>query len=236
MYTYIAMTVKGKKDLTENCLRTLSRTLERDKIHALAIVDASSPADQIDQIELRGWLGNSTLLLDYKVEEGCGIVYGWNRAIDNLIALTPNIDKEQVNLWILNNDVVFRKPGWLDRLNDRLSQPGTGVVGSTSMSVFGHNFSTGGIWGFNLAKAVEVAEDGKILDERLNYCCQDVDISIRLAKVGLPPTHVPGTEYVEDPYLEHAISKTVMDIGYSRVMEIRAVEEQILIEKHGKRG
>lgn len=237
MQTFIAMTVKGRYDLTKNCLTTMGQTLREDQIDAISLVDATpaSDTDQIDVDKMREWLGSGAETISY-VNQPCKIVEGWNLSIAELIKLFPNSRHEEVNVWIVNNDVWFRKLGWLDRLNARLNQPGTGIVGSYSMSVFGHTFSTGGIWGFNLANALKVAENGKILDERLNYCCQDVDISIRLANIGLPPTHVPDTEYGPDPYLEHGISKTVMqDLGHDRVMSIRSEEEKILIDKHGRK-
>lgn len=241
----IVMTYKGRKDLTKQCLQGLVRTLDRPAV--LSLVDAGEGAEVVTDKELQEWLGvkQEGAIFDGNLRgyflsrwPSYRITESWNIGItsieDELKRLW--VSPEQVTIWVLNNDVVFNRPGWLSSLETRLDVPGTGLVGSSAMSVFGHPFVTGGIWGFNLAVGKSVAENGKILDERLNYCCQDVDISIRVAKAGYVITHVPDVELSSQPMITHLVSQTMYTLEpESTVLEKRKAEFDILIQKHGRR-
>jgi len=224
----IAMTVLGRQDLTDRCLKTAAETIG-DEIVKICLVDAGEGRDKTNVERLYASVANSGIVLMYVHKPACGISDGWNTAMGKLSGWPD------VNCWVLNNDVEFRKAGWLKLLEDRLRVPGTGMVGCYGMSVFGWPFVTGGIWGFRL-DAVPT-EGGKILDERFNYSLQEVDLSIRLAKMGYAVTHVPGLEHGDDPYLVHGISQTGLSLHGSEVQlrKLREPERRAFIDKWGRK-
>ncbi len=235
----IVMTVRGRKDLTEQCLRSMVATLGSEQV-LLSLVDAGEGEDKIvPSRELNFWIGglNGPMIETYFHESGCGISRGWNLALERVHHFWC---EDEINCWLLNNDVVFKKTGWLKLLADRLAVPGTGMVGCYGMSVFGHAFVTGGIWGFRYSDAAALAsvEGGKILDEgRFNLSLQDVDLSLRFAKAGYTVTHVPGLEFGEDPYMVHAISSTGLKLHGSEaaLRKLREPERRAFIDKWGRK-
>lgn len=238
MINAIAMTVRGRKDLTKQCLNTLNNTLEEETV-VVSLVDAGEGEDRISRYgELDAWMDllngyRTVMLMEYV--PGTSISQGWNLAMQ-ILALYWN--PEETNCWLLNNDVVFKKPGWLKLLADRLAVPGTGMVGCYGMSVFGHPFVTGGIWGFRLCDALRLAENGKILDEEhFNLSLQDVDLSLRFVKAGFTVTHVSGIEFGEDPYLVHGISQTGLALHGSEtaLRKLREPERRAFIDKWGRK-
>jgi GT2 family glycosyltransferase len=230
----VIMTVKGRKDLTERCVRSFAATTSEDE-RTLLLADGSEYEDRVTHEEWMTWFPRSVLL-----PVPCpntNISQGWNAGIQFWMRIKPDMTNDRI--WLLNNDVVFRKPGWLKLLSDRLDVPGTGMVGAYTMSVFGLPFATGGIWGFPFGVAMQVAEEGytkKVLDERFNLSCQDVDLSVRIANAGYTVTHVPDIEFGNDPYLLHGISQTVSQ-GHSpeELYKMREPERKLLIDKHGRR-
>ena len=235
----IIMTVRGRKDLTAQCLRSMVATLDGEQV-LLSLVDAGEGSEKIlYSQELNVWLGglNGPVIETYFHEPGCGISTGWNIAIERANHYWHN---EEMNCWLLNNDVVFKKPGWLKLLAGRLAVPGTGMVGCYGMSVFGHPFVTGGIWGFRYfdASALVLAEGGgDILDEHFDKSLQDVDLSLRFAKAGYTVTHVPGLEHGEDPYMVHSVSSTGLTLHGSEaaLRKLREPERRAFIDKWGRK-
>lgn len=232
MKQVIAMTVKGKKDLTRECLKTMSATVGRDTEIELVIVDATPARDScIMHSDLSQWLTDN-FLSDISYYPGLGISASWNECFDMLDAEKPTM------VWVVNNDVIFKRAGWLDLMIDRLADPSMAMVGAYSMSVFGHGFVTGGVWGFKLQDALSIVDaNGNILDESMNSSMQDVDLSVRFEKAGRGITHVPGIEYGDEPYVVHAISQTQLaEHGtMNKLYEIRAQERRFFIDKHGRK-
>lgn len=233
---YVVMTVKGRRDLTETCFRTMGETLVGEKLPIIVLIDAGRESEEKVWLEdIREWYDLSKLepVCIFR-GEGFGISEAWNFGIQLVAKRIKPSDQDLI--WLLNNDVTFKRSGWLKALEDRLLIPGTGMVGTSAMSVFGLPFATGGIWGFRLPVALQVAEDGEILDERLNWSCQDVDLSLRIAKAGYTVTHVPGIEWGENPMMLHGISQTMLsDRSLHELYKMREPERRILIDKHGRR-
>lgn len=238
----ILMTVKNQKGLTDQCLQTMLYTAGSE-IDYVSFVDGSDDDQTFSAESISALLFPTIQRKVMFAQKKCTISEGWNEALSLLInRLTLEFNpkdsgfRTDVNIWYLNNDVVFVKRDWLRTLADRLEVEGTGLVGSSAMSVFGHPFATGGIWGTTLKIALEVAEEGKVLDERLNFAYQDVDLSVRIAKAGYVVTHVPNVELGDDPMMKHLVSKTVYaNEGESNVMNVRAKEAEIFVQKHGRR-
>lgn len=234
---FIVMTVKGRRDLTETCFRTMKETLLPDEDPHIVLIDAATEVeDKVWYDDLKSYYDTTGLRPVYLFhKDGFGISKAWNEGIQlsEMAAIKPMGDDL---VWLLNNDVAFKRSGWLTALSDRLLVPGTGMVGTYGMSVFGLPFVTGGIWGFRLSVALEVAEDGKVLDERLNWSCQDVDLSVRIAKAGYTVTHVPGIEWGENPMLVHGISQTMLsERPLHELYKMREPERRVLIDKHERR-
>lgn len=231
---FVIMTVKGRKDLTEECLRSMVRTL--DLPIGFVLVDAGvGPEERFGLGVMEDVFQNKEYVYWYLHEfMVCNIPEGWNYGLRLLDYHRAVSEPDRTNVWLLNNDVTFHRRGWLSMLANRLREGHTGMAGSTAASVFGLGFASGGIWGFRWDAAMEVAEEGKVLDERLNYCCQDVDLSQRMRKAGWEFSHVPELEHREGPYLIHMESQTVSATGNERLRELRAPERRILIDKHGR--
>src|SRR3972149_8784262 len=226
----IIMTVKGQKHLTRQCLRGLFETARRD--FKLIIVDAGEDSERFLPADWHDIEGEFEVLIHPKM----AISAAWNEGMASILKTQPNLFTEECDIWLLNNDVIFHRPVWFDLLSLRLNDSDVGMVGTSSMSLFGHPFVTGGIWGFNLANALEIAEDGRILDEQLNYSCMDVDLSIRFSRAGYLVTHVPGIEWGPDPMITHLISQTVYaNEGMREVFKKREPERRRIIDKHGRK-
>lgn len=226
---YVVMTVKGNQKLTKDCLKSLAKTIDADQIEELIVVDAGFGEERFNERD-------ESLNIPKIPTVQCmhranvGISEGWNIGIEHIAV---KADRTKSFVWLLNNDVIFNHKGWIEALSGRLSVAGCGIVGSTTASVFGHGFASGGIWGFRLDTALKVAENGKVLDERMNYAFQDVDLSVRLAKEGYEVTHALGVELGADPMMTHLGSQTT---GLSeKSQQLRKEEERIFLEKHGRR-
>ena len=222
----LVMTVKERKDLSRDCLCTMRETLL--SLVPLYIVDASTN-NPLTQVEIKAWYGQEA---EYLENASYGIVAGWNRGMDKVWEKHPDAD-----VWLVNNDVVFKRQGWLDRLSNRLNiSPDVGVIGDYCNILFGHKFASGGVWGFNLARARGLAENGKILDEQLNFCGQDVDICIRMMKAGFEVNFAEGMEYGPDPYILHLESATMRTSHQqAELYKLREPERKRIIDKHGRK-
>jgi len=234
--TAIVMTVKGRQDLTEACLRSMVKTL--DEVISFVLIDAGIGKDRFsldllfdlldpcENIPKGGW--------HYRNAD-CNIPQGWNYGLN--VVQEAGYDPDVTNVWLLNNDVVFKKSGWLSQLDMKLEESGVGLVGTYGMSVFGWPFVTGGIWGFKLSDALRLREGLQVFDERFAHSLQDVDLCIRFANAGLTVTHVPRMEFGDDPYLVHAISQTELSLHGSMedLYKLREPERRLFIDKWGRR-
>lgn len=237
----LLMTVRGFKEMTRTCIETMCKTL--DYKPNLIIVDGSEPKDAIHEDELAEWTESEKLSLTNILlyRPGCTSPQGLNiglRFIESEICLNDRIIMKQHNTWLLNNDIVFKKRGWLRELASLFYAHDShklGIVGSTSMSVFGWKFVDGGIWGFNMETAQSIKEGDTYLDERLCYCCVDVDMSIRMEKAGKKNVVALGLEHGQDPMFDHLVSRTTYGHeGEQVVLEKRRPEFRHLIDKHGR--
>lgn len=230
------LTCKGRKDLTEACFRSMSSTLGVLTQDALMIVvDAARGQDALTHDDVRVWLAERMPVI-YTQWPNCTLTSGWNYAIDSLRTILPaDYRLDQVNVYLMQNDAIFLKEGWLTKLEDALTARSVGTIGTSGMSVFGYSFVTGVIQGFRLSDGLAVAENGKVIDGRFNHAYPDVDLSIRFTKAGYRNYRVPGMEYGEDPYIKHLVSATMYsEHGVDKTLEMRASEEQIFLEKWGK--
>lgn len=227
------MTVKGRCDLTEQCLRSIGKTLGvLDLPVGLVIVDAAKGVDALVTDEVASWLDRTDVVLFYEQWIDCTLTQGWNRAIELTRKFVTR--PETVNVLLLQNDSIFLREGWLQALEAKMKEPGVGSIGTSAMSVFGHPFVTGAVQGFNLAAALSIAEDGKVIDEHFNHAFPDVDISIRFVRAGYWNTLVDDMEHGKNPSVQHFVSQTMYsEHGVDKVMAMRAEEEKYFLQKWG---
>ena len=227
------LTCKGRKDLTEQCLRSIGKTLGVLKEPVgMAIVDAAEGLDALRVDEIGAWLNRADVIVQYEQWVNCTLTQGWNRAIE----LTANLVQvpEDTNVLLLQNDSIFLREGWLQALEEKMKEPGVGSIGTSAMSVFGHPFVTGAVQGFNLAAALSIAENGKVIDEHFNHAFPDVDISIRFVRAGYWNTLVDDMEHGQHPSVQHFVSQTMYsEHGVDKVMAMRAEEEKYFLQKWG---
>lgn len=245
----LVLTCKGRKDLTEQCFRSMVATLphwaEDDPNRnrpMFIIVDAGAGDQAIDMYERIEWLDHGNVFAVRYRNRPCTLTEGWNAAIDEA-ALSAKVSQEmggngpeKYNIHLLQNDSIFLKPGWLDAIAAKLiEQPNIGSVGTSGMSVFGHPFVTGAVQSFVLSNALAVAENGKVIDEVFNHAFPDVDLCIRFTRAGYYNTIVADMEHGPDPAVKHLVSQTMYsEHGVDRVMEMRAEEEKYFLAKWGK--
>lgn len=234
----LLMNVRGRKDLTRNCLLSLGRTIGQRPDVDLIIVDGSLDDESpLEQTEVDRWLEQADCLLGlFRLlsEPGCTMSSGLNIGFAKAAEVEYGGLKDH---WVIviNNDVIFNESGWLEMIEQRAKEPGIVMLGSGAMSVFGHPFVTGATWGVNLWDAFSVSPDRNIMEPSLQYAYSDVALSIRLSRVGVV-THIPGLEWGEHPKTTHLVSQTVYSReGYETVMEYRRKEAKIFIDKYGRR-
>lgn len=238
MKTTLLMNVRGRKDLTRNCLLSLGRTIGEKPDVDLIIVDGSHDDESpLEQIEIDRWIEQADCILGKVLlilEPGCTMSSGLNTGFAKA-AEAENGGLKDHFVIVVNNDVLFNEDGWLEMIEQRAREPGIVMLGSGAMSVFGHPFVTGATWGVNLWDAFSVSPDGNIMETSLQYAYSDVALSIRMAKVGVV-THIPGLEWGENPKTTHLVSQTVYSReGYETVMDYRRKEAKIFIDKYGRR-
>ncbi len=232
------LTCKGRRDLTEQCLRSLGATVGKLVMPVMfVVVDAADGSEALTYADIVSWLGvewveRNEVYVYYIQWVDCTLTQGWNRAID-FVNDTARLT-DDVNVHLLQNDSVFLREGWLKGLEDVMSKPGVGSIGTSAMSVFGHPFVTGAVQSFKLAAALSIAENGKVIDEHFNHAFPDVDISIRFVKAGYWNTLVENMEHGQNPSVKHFVSQTMYsEHGVAKVMAMRAEEEEYFLSKWG---
>src|SRR3989304_1609916 len=88
----------------------------------------------------------------------------WNSALD--VASSEQI-------LIANNDIIFHKPGWLEKFDEVLSDPTVGVTGIVGMSWNNIPFIQGSLF----AVLRGVYDLVGPFDERFEFTCEDIDYS-----------------------------------------------------------
>ena len=237
MLEILVWNIRGRKDLTDQCFKTMRPTVDWSTIRVM-ILDASLPnEDPITTDDMLRWIPGGTPWHLFK-HPGFGLSQGWNTLVgyarDTLKGL--GIDPHTANFWLVNNDLIFLKPGWLELLSNRLGQGNTGEIATGKMTVFGHNFVSGAVIGFNLGKILDLMPSGEIMDLDLNYAYGDVLMSMMIEKAGYELQVVFGIEWGNDPYIIHLISQTVYGReGQDKVMEYRREEGKKFIDRYGRK-
>lgn len=230
------LTCKGQKLLTEQCLSTMAATLGvLTQPAMLVVVDAAEGQDALTYEELRAWT-DKRLDVIYTRWVCCTLTRGWNFAINSIKHLVlPDQNLAKVYVHLTQNDAIFLKEGWLQKIEEALGKPNVGSTGTSQGVTDGYPFVTGVIQSFILSDGLIVAVGDKIIDERFNHAYPDVDLSIRFSRAGYKNARVEGIEYGNDPYIQHIISATMYsEHGVDKVMAMREEEKQIFLSKWGK--
>lgn len=165
--------------MTQTCLETFETTA--DNQFEVILFDNGTKDDGTLFEYLKNWasrlgkLGNCERSIAIRHDRNESIAKCWNEAIDWA--------KGEV-IVLLNNDVVFNRGGWLAALIDPLRHPSVGATGSKMMEWNNFIFLEGSFLAFKKDIALQIAENGKVFDERFIFTCEECDFQARLQRAG----------------------------------------------------
>lgn len=176
-------------EFTKNCLNSYKETVNEENVKTFVIDNGST-----DDKKMIKWVNeNHPSFIVWRIEENLPLATIWNKEID-----ADCTDDDIVVL--LNNDIVFKKQGWLEKLVDPLASSEVGISGSKLMGWNGFNFAEGAFIAFRLSNAKAIAENGKIFDEQFLFTCEEVDFCYRMERSG---KRLVETGIEEQGYAEH---------------------------------
>ena len=131
-----------------------------------------------------------------------GLASAWNRGWKMHLALEPRPEY----VVFANNDIVFHKFGWWDKMRQRLDG-GLDLVGIQEMTWYKFRFVEGSLFAAR-SEVLETLQEkpGRLFDTRFRLSCEDVDLSQRFLKAGLKIGQVHD---VQPSYLVHAGHATI---------------------------
>jgi GT2 family glycosyltransferase len=105
-----------------------------------------------------------------------------------------------------NNDIVFHKFGWWDKMKAALDN-GLDLVGIQEMTWYKFRFVEGSLFAARseTLEALQIKE-GRLFDGRFKLSCEDVDLSERFLRSGLSIGQVHG---LQPEYLVHIGHATI---------------------------
>lgn len=216
--------------MTDECLRTLRDTADED--YELVLVDNGSQDYPKTVDHLGGFVTSMGMpagrchvvcYLDNRPIASC-----WNDSIKN------HCQGDVIVL--LNNDVVFNRPGWLSLLSRAAKQPNVGCAGSKMMGWNGFTFLEGAFLAFR-KDIVEKVLAPDIFDTRFLFTCEEVDFCVRLEQAGyrLVETRLEDAGYAK--HLHHGtLSWSNEEGGWNgrSILEVMHESRKLLCRKYGK--
>ncbi len=180
-------------DMTYKCLDSFMQTIGSLDVEVFVIDNGSKDSGKIFE-----------LLLAYKQYERDKLKFNFRRYTDNApIAQRWNeaiIESLGEIIVLVNNDVVFNKVGWLDKLILPIynSSAIVGVTGSKLMSWNEFSFLEGAFIAFSRTVANEFSDSGKLFDEQFEFTGEEVDFCHRVELNGkkLIETGIESQGYV----------------------------------------
>lgn len=170
----VVVVAKGMWPVTEKCLDSLLATTKPGQIQTIEYIDNGTPPGEdswkrfleyypkrLDQVT---WMTREC--------EATSLPKLWNDAVSMVAG---------GNVLLLNNDIEFRGPGWLDVFEQALEEPGVGVTGVVGMSWRNTPFIQGAVFAFKEATYRLIGP----FDEQFEFTCEEVDWCKRAAQVGL---------------------------------------------------
>lgn len=114
-----------------------------------------------------------------------------------------------------NNDIVFHKFGWWDRMREALdpsagSGQGLALTGIQEMSWYRFRFVEGSLLAARTETLAGMEEDGRLFDPRFKLSCEDVDLSERFLRAGL---EIGQTHGLQPEWLVHIGHQTLQKFG-----------------------
>lgn len=216
-------------DMTDTFFRTLNETLQkRDNVGLVFIDNGSQTNNRMTDVYLKysNGFGVRQCMINPVNEP---VSRCWNEAIK---------DKSDGDVIImLNNDVVFNKVGWLDRLIAPLFQNSVGIAGSKMMTWNGFTFVEGAFFAFRVEAANRIKENGQWFDEQFDFTCEEADFCTRMRNAGLD---VVSTGIEDQGYVTHlhhgTLSWSNEEGGWNgrSILEVMHECRRRLCRKYGK--
>lgn len=211
---------KGMWPVTQRCLETLLETTKGRTLD-LIYLDNGSPAgeDSWERAVKWSWETYRCKILKFD-PPGVSLAHAWNVGF----GMTYAQYHPEGRILILNNDLFFKKAGWLDQLEVELSFEGIGITGPRGMSWFFSSFIQGSIFAFRPEMFYAGGETG--FDERFVFTCEEVDFNQRIQRDGYRISQLPHLmgEYIE--HLEGATRNYYRDetTNYLRLSQLSRLE------------
>lgn len=235
-YSIIVVCYNLWRELTLPFLQTFWEYIDRDIEFEFWFVDNGSMDETIEQSQI--------IIPELKTLNCVGVNwYFWNsEGQDGVMPKVRNYVYSRCKgerIILMNNDILFRKGGWLKILDEAMGTPchkgkEVGMAGQDWMSEDCISFIGGG-WDCIPKKVHDeiVAYRGYFSDPKFGLTCDDVDLSGMAQKLGYGIKRVAE---LKDAYIHHLCHKT-MDAFISIVEQThRAAADRALIEKRCEEG
>jgi GT2 family glycosyltransferase len=108
-----------------------------------------------------------------------------------------------------NNDIVWHKFGWWDRMREVLDG-GLDLTGIQEMTWYKFRFIQGSLFAARTDTFQKLEEKGKLFDTRFKLSCEDVDLSERFLRAGLK---IAQTHGLQPEWLVHIGHQTLQHFG-----------------------
>lgn len=173
-------------DMTRNCITSLCATASQQ--FELILIDNGSrdyPKTYEFLNELAGVGSEYKLSARVVRNEGnIAISKCWNDTI---------LQTSGEQIFLVNNDIVFHRKGWMTVVLDSLHRSNVGAVGLQGMSWNGFTFIEGAFFCFNRGLVGQLAgPEGRMFDEQFIFSCEDADVCRRMQNIGMMTLQEPS--------------------------------------------
>jgi len=216
--------------MTETFLRTLLETTPNDD-YELILVDNGSRDDRAAWVFLETWRTRFNRAILLGSLENYPVSKWWNKAI------------QQANgdiIVLLNNDMIFNRQGWLQKLIKPLHNRHIGATGGHMMQWNNMSFLEGSILAFRKDTATLLAEKETtyphIFDEQFFFTGEEVDFAQRVQRSGKTLVHVDVQDSGMVTHLSHGtLSWSNEEGGWNgqSILEVMHESRRKLCRKYG---
>lgn len=189
----VVVVAKGMWPVTQRCLETLLETTN-GKTLDLIYLDNGMPASENSWEQAVKWSWETYKCKVLKFEKAVSLAHAWNVGFGMTYA---QYCTDGAVLFI-NNDLIFKKSGWLEQFEIELRKEDVGITGMLGMSWFFTPFIQGSIFAIRPKQFYAGGEVG--FDERFVFTCEETDINCRIQRDGYKISQLP---HLKNEYIEH---------------------------------
>lgn len=184
----VIVVAKGMWPFTERCLNSLTQTWPTSDRLEIIYIDNGTPLGENSWQSASVWASGKQLPVKMlRFVSPVNLSVAWNAGLD--IASGEN-------LLVINNDLIFHSPGWLEAFSSGLANLDVGIVGITGMSWSNIPFIQGSIFAFRR----DILDRVGNFDEQFDFTCEDTDFSKRIQDNGYS---IKSYEYLRGGVIEH---------------------------------